>query len=195
MKKLKFQRPTGMHDILPAEQKYYRKVYQVGEEIVSFYGFRRIDTLILEGTELFSKGTGSSTDIIQKQMFYIKHQKDKLVLRPEATASVVRAYLENNLEKKSQEAKFYYLGPMFRAERPQKGRLRQFHHIGIEAIGSLSPQLDIEVISLSDRLLRELGVKDYRLYLNSLGCSKDKLKFSKQLQLRLKNKLSKLCSD
>ena len=115
-------------------------------------------------------------------MFTIQRDKDTLVLRPEATASVVRAYLEKNLDKQKKIAKFYYLGPMFRAEHPQEGRLRQFHHLGIEAIGSLSPRLDIEVISLSARLLRELGVSGFQICLNSLGCFEDKEKLARETE-------------
>ena len=118
-----------------------------------------------------------------------------MFLRPEATAGVVRAYIENNLDKTDSFVKLYYLGPMFRAERPQKGRLRQFHHIGAEALGSNSPYLDSEIISLVKYILDVLGISGYELKLNSLGCPEDKQKLSRMLQDKLKDKLERLCPD
>jgi len=196
------KRVRGTQDILPFDYQQavqdsssWQEIEEKARRVFSLYGYQEIRTPILEEASLFNRSLGETSEIIQKQMFELRHEKDKLVLRPEGTAGVVRAYLENNLDKKKPFVKFYYFGPMFRAERPQKGRLRQFHHLGIEAIGSLSPQLDIEVISLSDRLLREIGISRYKIYLNSLGCSGDKAKLARQLHRRLKNKLSQLCPD
>lgn len=189
------RRVRGTQDILPQDSYSWQEVEEVARRIFSLYDYQEIRTPILEEASLFNRSLGDATEIIQKQMFQIQREMDDLVLRPEGTASVVRAYLENNLDKSKREAKFYYIGPMFRAERPQKGRLRQFHHLGIEAIGSLSPQLDIEVISLADRLLRELGITKYEVYLNSLGCSDDKTRLANELHKKLKNKLSSLCVD
>ncbi|MGD9014941.1 MAG: histidine--tRNA ligase [Candidatus Omnitrophota bacterium] len=185
----------GTQDILPQDSCSWQKIEEVARRFFSLYGYQEIRTPILEEAALFNRSLGETTEIIQKQMFKVAHNKDHLVLRPEGTASVIRAYLENNLDKQKAIAKLYYFGPMFRAERPQKGRLRQFHHLGIEAIGSLSPQLDIEVISLTDRLLKELGINKYQIQLNSLGCAKDKLRLSQELRKRLKDRLAKFCLD
>ncbi|MBU0549388.1 MAG: histidine--tRNA ligase [Candidatus Omnitrophica bacterium] len=190
-----FTRVRGTQDILPQDSFSWQEVEEGARRIFSLYGYQEIRTPILEKASLFNHSLGETTEIVQKQMFEIKHSKDHLVLRPEGTVPVVRAFLENNLNKTKDAGKFYYIGPMFRAERPQKGRLRQFHHIGAEAIGSISPYLDIEIISLSDRLLKEFGVKDYEIVLNSLGCSKDKAGFAEELRSRLKGRLAKLCPD
>jgi histidyl-tRNA synthetase len=128
-------------------------------------------------------------------MFLIHNQKDIYALRPEGTASIVRSYLENNLEKTSGFTKLYYIGPMFRLERPQKGRLRQFHHIGVEAIGSGAASLDIEVISLAEQLLQGFGITGYQIKINSLGCPKDKQALSAALKKGLPKKLTQLCAD
>jgi len=178
------KRVRGTQDILPQDSYSWQKIEEVARRFFALYGYQEIRTPILEEASLFNRSLGEATEIVQKQMFKVEHAQDHLVLRPEGTASVIRAYLENNLDKQKAINKLYYFGPMFRAERPQKGRLRQFHHLGIEVIGSLSPQLDIEVISLADRLLRELGISDYQICLNSLGCPKDKSKLSK-FQTRL----------
>ncbi len=185
----------GTQDILPQDSYSWQEIEEIAKKIFSVYGYREIRTPILEEVSLFNRSLGEATEIIQKQMFRIQHDKDHLVLRPEGTAPVVRAYLENNLDKNKAITKFYYFGPMFRAERPQKGRLRQFHHLGAEAIGSLSARLDIEIISLSNRILEELGIEGYRIYLNSLGCANDKVGLASQLRKRLKAKLSRLCTD
>lgn len=190
-----FKAIRGAKDILPQEAHSWQEIEDMGRHIFSIYGYQQIRTPIIEEIGLFNRSLGSSSEIIQKQMFEIKRQAETLVLRPEATASVVRSYIENNLDKRIGFSKFYYIGPMFRAERPQKGRLRQFHHIGVEAVGSLSPYLDVEVIGLADRLLAEFGVKDFEIILNSLGCRGDKKKFSDILKAKLKNKLSDLCDE
>ena len=190
-----FKRVRGTQDILPQDSSSWQEIEEVSRRIFSLYGYQEIRTPILERASLFNHSLGETTEIIQKQMFEIVHGKDHLVLRPEGTAAVVRAYLENNLDKKTQTSKLFYFGPMFRAERPQKGRLRQFHHLGIEAIGSLAPYLDVEVISMGARLLRELGITGYRIYINSLGCAEDKARLAKALRGELKSRLPKLCPD
>ena len=150
---------------------------------------------MIEEAGLFNRSLGASTEIVQKQMFLIHNQEDIYALRPEGTAAIVRSYLENNLEKTAGFTKLYYNGPMFRLERPQKGRLRQFHHIGCEAIGSSQAALDIEVISLAQQLLKEFGISGYKLKLNSLGCPKDKQALSLNLKNSLREKLGELCPD
>jgi len=190
-----FKRVPGTKDILPEEVSYWQEIENISRKIFSIYNFSEIRPPILEEAALFNRSLGEFTEIVQKQMFLIKNKEDTYVLRPEGTASVVRAYIENNLHKTQGLVKFYYIGPMFRLERPQKGRLRQFHHIGAEVIGSYQPEIDIETISLADRLLREWGVSGYDIVMNNLGCLKDKKELMKILHDSLKGKLNNLCAD
>jgi len=190
-----FKAVRGTKDILPPDTSAWQEVESISRRIFTLYGYQEIRTPIIEDSGLFNRSLGSSTEIIQKQMFTIQRDSDLFALRPEATACVARAYIENDLDKKEGFAKFYYIGPMFRAERPQKGRLRQFHHLGVEAIGSLSPYLDIEVIGLANRILNELGIKDFNININSLGCTEDKKNLAVSLRFKLKDKLTKLCED
>ncbi|MFH0918004.1 MAG: histidine--tRNA ligase [Candidatus Omnitrophota bacterium] len=190
-----FKRIPGTKDILPEEISSWQTVEATARRIFSLYNYREIRTPLIEEAALFNRTLGATTEIVQKQMFLIHNQEDTYVLRPEATASVVRSYLENNLEKTSGFTKLYYIGPMFRLERPQKGRLRQFHHIGAEAIGSGLASLDIEVISLSQQLLKSFGITDYKIKLNSLGCPKDKLALGISLKKSLAAKLPRLCTN
>jgi histidyl-tRNA synthetase len=190
-----FKAIRGAKDILPGDAGLWQKIEALARRTFSNYGYREIRTPIIEDSGLFNRCLGALSDIVQKQMFEIKRDREVLCLRPEATASVVRAYIENHLDRSSGFSKFYYIGPMFRAERPQKGRLRQFHHIGIEAIGSLSPYLDVEVISLASRLLDDFGVKGAEIVINSLGCDTDKKKLSAELRAKLKDRLADLCLD
>ena len=169
-----FKRIPGTKDILPAETTCWQIAEATARKVFSFYNYREIRTPVLEEASLFNRTLGSTTEIVQKQMFLIHNQEDTYALRPEGTASIVRSYLENNLDKTSGFTKLYYIGPMFRLERPQKGRLRQFHHIGAEAIGSGLASLDIEVISLVEQLLKSFGITGYQIKINSLGCPKDK---------------------
>lgn len=190
-----FKRVPGTKDILPEEVIAWQKLEEKAKQIFSLYNYKEIRPPLIEEASLFNRSLGESAEIVQKQMFLISNKDDLYCLRPEATASVVRAYIENNLHKQTGFVKFYYEGPMFRLERPQKGRLRQFHHIGYEAIGSESPHLDIEVISLADTLLEAFGLRDYRIKINSLGCVKDKKELSIKLKDSLEAKLEKLCAD
>jgi histidyl-tRNA synthetase len=190
-----FKAVRGTKDILPPDTSAWQEIESISRRVFALYDYQEIRTPIIEDSGLFNRSLGSSTEIIQKQMFTIQRDNDIFALRPEATACVARSYIENDLDKKDGFVKLYYIGAMFRAERPQKGRLRQFHHIGVEAIGSLSPYLDIEVISLADRLLRELGIKDFTVNLNSLGCAEDKNNLAVSLRFKLKSKADKLCED
>ena len=191
----KFKIPSGMKDVLPADAYLWQEIEDKAKAAFNLYGYKPLRTPILEEEGLFNRSLGNETEIVKKQMFIIRHSEDTYVLRPEATAGVVRAYIENNLDKIASLVKLYYLGPMFRAERPQKGRLRQFHHIGAEALGSNSPYLDSEIISLVKYILDVLGISGYELKLNSLGCPEDKQKLSRMLQDKLKDKLERLCPD
>jgi histidyl-tRNA synthetase len=190
-----FKSPRGTKDILPQESRIWQEVEEKARKVFDLFGFEEIRTPILEESKLFSRSLGDLTDIVQKQMFQIKKETDTLVLRPEATASIVRAYVEHTLYNSSNVSKFYYLGPMFRAERPQKGRLRQFHHIGCEAIGCENPALDAEIIFLASRLLAESGVEGFNIQLNTLGCTPDKKMFGLNLREKLQPHKKSFCED
>ncbi len=192
---LMFKKTPGTKDILPDEVSSWQAIEDASRNIFSLYNYKEIRTAIIEEAALFNRSLGESAEIVEKQMFLIKKDKDVYALRPEGTASIVRAYLENNFDKTSGLIKVYYIGPMFRAERPQKGRLRQFHHLGCEVIGSEVPSLDVEVISLASNLLKAYAIEGYEIRINSLGCAKDKKEFTQVLRKGLEGKLAKLCDD
>lgn len=190
-----FKSPRGTKDLLPQESRIWHRIEEKARSVFSLFAFDEIRTPLIEESKLFSRSLGDLTDIVQKQMFLIKKETDSFVLRPEATASIVRAYVEHTLYNISAVSKFYYLGPMFRAERPQKGRLRQFHHIGCEAIGSYDPFLDAEIVSLADTLLRDLGISGHDIVLNTLGCLNDKKSFALNLREKLTPHKKSFCED
>lgn len=190
-----FKRVPGTKDILPLEAASWQKIEGASRNIFSLYNYKEIRTPVMEEAALFNRSLGESTEIVQKQMFLTKTAHDVYALRPEATASIARAYLENNLHTTAGLTKVYYIGPMFRLERPQKGRFRQFHHLGCEAIGSQDASLDVEVISLTDNLLKACSIDGYKIKINSLGCAKDKKKLTEILRQNLENQLSNLCPD
>ena len=190
-----FKRIPGTKDVLPEESGRWQKIEEFSRNTFSLYNYKEIRLPLIEEASLFSRSLGQTSEIIQKQMFLIKHQEDVYALRPEGTASILRAYIENNLDKTARFLKVYYIGPMFRLERPQKGRLRQFHHIGCETIGSDDPNLDTEVISLADNLLKGFSVGGYKIKINSLGCAKDKKELTAILYKNLKGELQRLCAD
>ncbi|MFH1397478.1 MAG: histidine--tRNA ligase [Candidatus Omnitrophota bacterium] len=190
-----FKKVPGTKDILPGEIAWWLKIEESSRRIFSLYNYQEIRPPLIEDVGLFNRSLGESAEIVQKQMFLIRNNQDTYALRPEGTASIVRAYLENNLDKTNSFSKLYYTGAMFRLERPQKGRLRQFHHLGCEVIGSYQPQVDAEVISLGDRILKESGIKGYRIKINTLGCSQDKKELSSSLRKGLKDKLGQLCRE
>ncbi len=196
MKKPKFQRPTGMHDILPPDQKYFHKIYDICENIADFYGFEKIDTPILEKTELFSKGTGSNTEIVQKQMYNLKTKGgDFLTLRPEFTPGIVRAYIEQGMQNLPQPVKLYSIGPVFRYESPQAGRYRQFHQFNLEVLGEASSIIDAQVIQLFFNILKELRLKDLIIEINSIGDRQCLPYYKKLLISYFKSRTLLLCPD
>ena len=190
-----FKRVSGTKDILPNEAGHWQTIEATARNIFSIYNYQEIRTPIIEEASLFNRTLGEATEIVQKQMFLIHNQEDVYALRPEGTASIARSYLENSLDKTNGFIKLYYIGPMFRLERPQKGRLRQFHHIGCEVIGSQEAILDIEVISLAEQLLKNFSITDYKIKINSLGCPKDKQTLSLNLKQDLHKEKQKLCPD
>ncbi|MBU2541307.1 MAG: histidine--tRNA ligase [Candidatus Omnitrophica bacterium] len=190
-----YKAPRGTNDILGSDIQFLYNIYEKSREIFSLFAFEEIITPAFEDSGLFVRSLGEASDIVTKQMLNIKTSQRPLTLRPEGTASIIRAYLEHHLDRKEGFKKIFYIGPMFRGERPQKGRLRQFTHIGAEAIGSYSPALDAEIIVLMTRLLNSFGVCDYVLNLNSVGCAKDKEKLKAILNKKLQSKASRLCKD
>lgn len=190
-----FRHVSGTKDILPEESAIWQRLEEISRNTFSLYNFKEVRPPLIEEAALFNRSLGETTEIVQKQMFLINNKEATYALRPEGTASIVRAYIENNLAKTSGFVKLYYTGPMFRLERPQKGRLRQFHHIGCEAIGSLDANLDVEIIALADNLLRNFSIEDYRIKINSLGCAADKKKLAGILRDGLKSNLERLCPE
>ncbi|MBP39195.1 MAG: histidine--tRNA ligase [Dehalococcoidia bacterium] len=167
---MNFKRPRGTNDILPEDQRYWSHVYATARKIASQFGYSRIDTPTFEDTNLFQRGVGDATDIVQKEMYSFEdHGGELITLRPEGTASVCRAYIENGLHNEPQPVRMYYMAPMFRYERPQSGRVRQHHQFGVEAIGDQSPEVDAEIIELGWKYIAELGIRNVTLRLNSLG--------------------------
>jgi len=193
---VKYQSLRGMRDILPGETPLWQKIESAVHEIFRRFGYSEIRTPLLEKTELFSRSIGGSTDIVSKEMYTFTDKGDRSVtLRPEETAPVVRAAIENNLISADKLTKLYYIGPMFRYERPQAGRLRQFHQAGVEAIGSTSPLLDAEVILLGIRFFEGLGIKGLEVDMNSVGCPKCRPGYIKKLKSFLKEQFDALCRD
>lgn len=164
--------PKGMHDILPAETPFWNRIREAAVKIAEFYGFREIETPILEKLELFVRGVGEATDIVEKEMYSFRTKGgDELVLRPEGTTPVVRSFLQHGMHKLPQPQKLYYWGPFFRHERPQAGRYRQFHQFGLEVVGGESdPAYDAQVMLVSFRWIEELKVKPLMIHINSVGC-------------------------
>ena len=186
----------GTHDILPGEVEKWQHVEATAREWCERYGYVELRTPVLEREELFAKGTGETTDIVQKEMYtFTDKGGERVTLRPEATPSMVRAYVEHNLEQKLPAVKLYALGPMFRYERPQKGRYRQFHQLDVEVFGLNDPTVDAEVIDLAWSLVRALGISQVELVINSVGCANCRPRFQEALLTALGEDLGKLCQD
>mgnify|MGYP001596573840 FL=1 len=188
-------RIPGTRDILPPEISLWQHIEAIARAILSNYNYQEIRPPLVEEAGLFNRSLGDFTEVVQKQMFLIPKGDDLYALRPEGTASVVRAYIENGLDKTTGFMKFFYTGPMFRLERPQKGRQRQFHHLGCEVFGSEDPLIDAEVIFLIKELLDAFKIEGYRIKLNSLGCQEDKKKFSQLLTERFEAEKNNLCQE
>lgn len=186
----------GMNDILPPEITLWQEVEKKARELFTRFQFQEIRTPVLEEMGLFTRSVGETTNIVEKEMYVFQDRNGKWVtLRPEGTASVVRAVIENNVLAEDAIARFFYIGPMYRYERPQKGRLRQFHQLGAEVFGISSPRLDAEVINMLDSFFKELGLEDIALEINSLGCPICRPQFTRAFfDFLLKNEAA-LCSD
>src|SRR3989338_9951056 len=186
----------GASDLLPAETARWQAVEQTARQVLARYGFQEVRTPILEYADVFLQSLGEHTEVVQKQMYRFQDRGGREVaLRPEGTASAVRCYLEHGLDKTSGLVKWYYIGPMFRAERPQQGRRRQFHQLGVEVFGSASPYQDAEVLALLMHLLQSLGLKESVLKINNLGCSKDRPTRISALRAFFSHHVADLCED
>jgi histidyl-tRNA synthetase len=204
---VKISSPRGTSDILPDQIAAWQAIEQTARKLFKTYGYNEIRTPVFEDMGLFKRSLGETTEVVNKQLLEVKGQREgsatddaSFALRPEGTASVVRAYNQYDLGREEFLSKLFYVGPMFRGERPQKGRLRQFHQIGAEAIGRGAdhPLLDAEMIALSVGLLKAFGLNDFKLKINSLGSAQDKQKFADWLRAELKGKidhLSDVCKD
>lgn len=186
----------GTHDILPGEVERWQRVESVARRVFERYGYAEVRTPIIEREELFAKGTGETTDIVQKEMYaFTDKGGERVTLRPEATPSLVRAFVEHSLEQAMAVPKIYLLGPMFRYERPQKGRYRQFHQLDVEVFGIADPAVDAEVIDLAWTLVDELGITGAELVINSVGCPACRPAFDEALINALGEDVSTLCAD
>ena len=186
----------GTRDLLPPATSVWNHVEAAAREVFRRYNYQEIRTPIFEETALFVRGVGEDTDVVSKEMYTFEDRDGaSLTLRPEATASVMRAYIEHRLDQIPGVKKYYYIGPMFRRERPQKGRFRQFFQIGAEAIGSESPIVDAEVIEMVIEVLRRAGIDGFQLVLNSVGDQNCRPQFVAALQEKLRGVVSKMCGD
>jgi histidyl-tRNA synthetase len=193
---LQYKAVRGFKDILPDEMGAWKKLEEEAKRVFGLYGYREIRTPILESTELFARGIGEATDIVSKEMYTFQDRRGSHVaMRPEATASILRAFIEHKLYTESSVHKVYTMGPMFRYERPQKGRRRQFHQIDAEIIGDPGARSDAELISMIMQLFSSLGLDDLELHINSLGCPNDRGPFRTALKAYLKDYTSQLCPD
>ncbi|MBU6113163.1 histidine--tRNA ligase [Mammaliicoccus lentus] len=189
--------PRGTQDILPKDSYKWQYIENKLHELMKIYNYKEIRTPIFESTDLFSRGVGDSTDVVQKEMYTFKDKGDRsLTLRPEGTASVVRSFIENKMQgNANQPVKLYYTGPMFRYERKQKGRYRQFVQFGVEAIGSENPAIDVEIIAMLVHIYQSFGLKNLKLVINSIGDAESRADYSKALQEHFEPVIDTFCQD
>ena len=191
---MQIQSPKGTRDILPSDMQTWQWVEQTARSVFGTYGYQEIRTPIFESTDLFVRGVGDTTDIVEKEMYTFNDRGNRSVsLRPEGTASVVRAMLQNRLMEGASVLKFYYIGQMFRYDRPQAGRYREFWQVGIEAFGADSPAIDAEIIAAGNQFFSTLGIKDLTLHLNSIGDPACRPKYVEELTAYAKTHLDELC--
>ncbi|MCR6513392.1 histidine--tRNA ligase [Clostridium sp. LY3-2] len=191
---MEIQAPKGTKDMLPEEAYKWHYVENIFREVSKNFGIREIRTPIFEHTELFLRGVGETTDIVQKEMYTFKDKGDRsITLKPEGTAPAVRAFIENRLFNEAQPTKLYYITPCFRYEKAQKGRYRQFNQYGVEMFGSSSPSIDAEVMALAMNILKKIGLKGLSLNINNLGCPNCRPKYNEALKNFLKENYDGLC--
>ena len=190
------QKPKGTQDILPGETEKWQYLEEKARDICRRFHYREIRTPIFEHTELFRRGVGETTDIVEKEMYTFLDKSDRsLSLRPEGTAGVVRAYAENKLYSDPDIQKLFYIGPMFRYEQPQAGRFRQFHQFGVEAFGSTDPSLDAEIIAMGYLFYKEIGLRGVRVEINTVGTPASRMTYRERLKSHFAPMLDKLCKD
>ncbi|UXR70519.1 histidine--tRNA ligase [Staphylococcus sp. IVB6246] len=189
--------PRGTQDILPESSAKWRYIESKLHDLMSRYNYEEIRTPIFESTELFARGVGDSTDVVQKEMYTFKDKGDRsLTLRPEGTAAVVRSYIENKMQGlPNQPVKLYYNGPMFRYERKQKGRYRQFNQFGVEAIGAEDPSIDAEVLALVMHIYQSFGLNNLKLVINSIGDAESRVEYQQALRDHFKPVIHNYCAD
>ncbi|EHJ08838.1 histidine--tRNA ligase [Staphylococcus simiae] len=189
--------PRGTQDILPEESKKWRYIENKLDELMTLYNYKEIRTPIFESTELFARGVGDSTDVVQKEMYTFKDKGDRsITLRPEGTAAVVRSYIEHKMQgNPNQPIKLYYNGPMFRYERKQKGRYRQFNQFGVEAIGAENPSVDAEVLAMVMHIYQSFGLKHLKLVINSVGDMDSRKEYNEALVKHFEPVIDDFCSD
>jgi len=193
---MRYKAPRGTRDVLPEESWKWQRVERVFRETADRFGYREIRLPVFEETELFARGIGDATDIVRKEMYTFTDRKGRsLTLRPEGTAGVVRSFIEHNMGRGSRLTKLYYFCPMFRYERPQAGRYRQFWQWGLEAIGSMNPAVDAEIIHFSVNLFESLGLAGAEARVNSAGCPTCTPSYNELLRERLKGSLDQFCDD
>ncbi len=194
---MEYNKLKGTYDILPTESDFYRLILNTVYDEANLSGFKEISFPIIEYAKLFQRGVGESSDLLVKKEMYVFEDRGKrlIALRPEGTASSVRLYLENNLHMQGYSAKMFYFGPMFRAENPQTGRYRQFNQFGFEYIGDPTPYADFELIKININIFEKLNLKDYKLFINSIGCKECRPEYLKNLKNYFSDKIDKMCED
>ncbi len=193
---MKYKSVTGTRDVLPEEQPYWRFIEKKIYEITTLYGYQRVDPPIFETTDLFIRGVGETTDIVEKEMYtFLDKGETSLTLRPEFTAGVMRLYLQNGLHMRPKPVKLFSIGPIFRYERPQAGRFRQHTQFNIEALGETDPAIDVEVMSIAWQLYAELGFKGLAFQLNSTGCPKCRPNYVQKLKEYYQGRVNEICDD
>lgn len=187
----------GTYDIAPKESDFFRYLETTIEAVIDSYGFKKVVFPVIEYASLFTRGVGESSDIVvKKEMYMFEDRGHRMIaLRPEGTASAVRLYLENGLAMQGYSAKMYYIGPMFRAENPQAGRYRQFTQFGVEYIGDSTPYADVELIALNRDIFEKLGIKDFTIYINTIGCRECRPVHLERLKKYFADKIKDMCTD
>lgn len=194
--KKSFQTPKGTSDVLPEDQKYWEKIYKVVKDVARDYGYEKIDTPMFEDTDLYLQGVGASTDIVEKQMYTFKSfGGDSITLRPEFTAGVARSYIQHGMFNLPQPVKFWYMGPVFRYEKPQENRSRQFSQFGFEVMGDQDSAYDAQVIKMCVNIFKALGLKDIGVEINSIGCKNCRNAYRKDLLSYYRSRVNKMCKD
>jgi len=187
-------KPRGTEDVLPCEVKLWHYIEDVARKTAELYGYGEIRTPVFENTELFQRGVGDTTDVVQKEMYTFNDKGGRsITLKPEGTATLVRSYIENSLYANPQPTKLYYIIPCFRYEKPQSGRLREFHQFGIECFGAESPVCDTEIIALAHSFLKNVGINNFSLNINSIGCPVCRAEYNKKLLAYFEEYKGELC--